>query len=275
MITVTGANGFVGRQIVNALHAKKEKIRIIVRNAQDLSDDMSKKVDEIVESTDLFSESKSNLNAILEGTTVLIHAAWYAEHGKYLDSPANLDCLQGTIELARAFVSVGGRRFVGIGTCAEYDLKNGVLDTNVLLNPGSLYAACKASAYYALLQYLAREDISFVWCRLFYLYGEGEDERRLVPYLRKQLAAGEPVKLTSGNQIRDFLDVRDAGEMIARIAIGDRVGAFNICSGIPVTIKQLAERISNEYGRYDLLKFGERPENLFDPPCVVGVKRED
>jgi len=49
------------------------------------------------------------------------------------------------------------------------------------------------------------------WCRLFYLHGEGEDARRLVPYLRAKLIAGEPAELTSGKQIRDYLDVRDAG----------------------------------------------------------------
>ena len=36
------------------------------------------------------------------------------------------------------------------------------------------------------------------------LYGEGEDERRFVPYLRKQFANGEVAQLTSGNQVRDF-----------------------------------------------------------------------
>ena len=29
--------------------------------------------------------------------------------------------------------------------------------------------------------------VEFAWCRLFYLYGEGEDPRRLVPYVRAQL----------------------------------------------------------------------------------------
>ena len=114
--------------------------------------------------------------------------------------------------------------------------------------------------------------VEFAWCRLFYLYGEGEDERRLVPYLRAKLEAGKPAELSSGEQIRDYLDVGDAGRMIAEAALGPVQGPVNICSGIPVTIRQFAERIADEFGRRDLLRFGARPENLTDPPRVVGLR---
>ena len=93
-----------------------------------------------------------------------------------------------------------------------------------------------------------------------------------MPYLRNNLVAGQPVKLTSGKQIRDFLDVREAGQMIAETALGHQQGPVNICSGIAVTVRQLAERIADEYGRRDLLEFGARPDNLFDPPCIVGAR---
>ncbi len=84
--------------------------------------------------------------------------------------------------------------------------------------------------------------------------------------------AGEPAELSSGNQIRDFLDVREAGAMIAEAALSERQGPVNICSGVPVTVRQLAERIADAYGRRDLLRFGARADNAFDPPCVVGVR---
>ena len=60
----------------------------------------------------------------------------------------------------------------------------------------------------------------------------------------------------------------------ARWQLGQQQGAVNICSGEGVTVRQLAERIADEYGRRDLLRFGARPENIFDPPRIVGV-RED
>jgi dTDP-6-deoxy-L-talose 4-dehydrogenase (NAD+) len=204
-----------------------------------------------------------------------VHSAWYAEHGKYLESPLNLECLRGTIDLGLGAAEAGVRRIVGVGSCAEYDLSVGDLSVDTPLRPKSLYAAAKAAAFLSLSEWLRVKSIEFGWCRIFFLYGEGENEQRLVPYLHKRLAAGEPAELTSGNQVRDFLDVREAGRMIADVALGAEQGPINICSGVPVTVRELAERIADEFGRRDLLRFGLRPDNLFDPPRVVGVRNID
>ncbi|CAI8408149.1 MAG: dTDP-6-deoxy-L-talose 4-dehydrogenase (NAD(+)) [Gammaproteobacteria bacterium] len=119
---------------------------------------------------------------------------------------------------------------------------------------------------------MPERNIEFAWARLFYLYGQGEDARRLVPYLRARLSAGEPADLTSGSQIRDYLDVADAGAQIAALGLSEVCGAVNICSGHPLTVRKLAEQIADEYGRRDLLRFGVRADNQFDPPCVVGIR---
>ena len=71
-----------------------------------------------------------------------------------------------------------------------------------------------------------------------------------------------------------MLDVKEAGKMIGAVALGDTQGAVNICSGIPVTIRQFAEKIADQYKRRDLLVFGAREEDPIDPKCVVGVKTE-
>ena len=62
--------------------------------------------------------------------------------------------------------------------------------------------------------------------------------------------------------------------MIVETALGSVQGPVNICSGMPITIRQFAEEIADEYGRRDLLRFGARADNLIDPPCVVGIRRE-
>jgi dTDP-6-deoxy-L-talose 4-dehydrogenase (NAD+) len=176
------------------------------------------------------------------------------------------------LRLAEGAIAAGVRRFIGIGTCFEYDLSAGHLAVETPLNPTTPYAQAKADAFLALTRLLPPHDLAFAWCRLFYLYGEGEDARRLVPYLHARLKAGEPAELSSGTQVRDFLDVREAGRMIAEAALGARQGPINICSGSPVTVRALAERIADEYGRRDLLRFGARPDNFTDPPVVVGIR---
>jgi nucleoside-diphosphate-sugar epimerase len=81
----------------------------------------------------------------------------------------------------------------------------------------------------------------------------------------------EPAELSSGNQIRDFLDVAVAGRLIANMVLNDQTGPVNICSGVPITVRDLAEKIADEYGRRDLLIFGAKPKSSFDPPCVLGI----
>jgi nucleoside-diphosphate-sugar epimerase len=273
-VTLTGATGFVGRQILCNLLERGCSVRVLVRDPSRLQSIPARGALEVVQTPDLFAAATGRLEELLEGSETLMHAAWYAEPGEYLTSPLNLACLTGTLNLAYAFAAVGGKRFVGVGTCAEYDLSAGLMTTDTPLAPNTLYAACKASAFQVLRCFLGTEGMSFAWCRIFYLYGEGEDDRRLVPYIRRQLEAGQEVLLTRGDQVRDFLDVKDAARMIADVALGQQQGAVNICSGEPVTIRQLAERIADEYGRRELLRFGARPENVFDPPRVVGVRKD-
>ncbi len=268
---ITGATGFVGRHVLDNFLQAGLPVRTIVRpsSLKRLKD--VKKID-IVESPSLFAEHQDWWGEVLRGVDTIIHLAWYAEPGKYLTATENLDCLVGTITLAKAAIRAGVRRFVGIGTCFEYDMTSGArLSVETPLQPLTPYAAAKASAYMSLSQALPRHGVEFVWCRLFYLYGDGEDERRFVPYLRKSLSEGKRADLTSGTQVRDFLDVRDAARRIFDISRGDTTGAINVCSGIPITIREFSEKIASEYARPDLLNFGARPDNLVDPPYVIGV----
>lgn len=272
-ITLTGATGFVGRQILRNLLDRGCSVRVLVRDPSRLQDIWARGALEVVQTPDLFAEIPGRLEELLEGSETLVHAAWHVKPGHYT-SPLNLACLTGTLNLAQAFAAVGGKRFVGVGTSVEYDPSAGLMTTDTRLAPNTLYGACKASAFEVLRYFLGAEGVSFAWCRIFNLYGEGADELGLVSYIRRQLEAGQEVLLTRGDQVRDFLDVKDAAGMIADVTLGQQQGAVNICSGEAVTVRQLAERIADEYGRRELLRFGARPENIYDPPRVVGVRKD-
>jgi nucleoside-diphosphate-sugar epimerase len=272
VILLTGATGFVGRQVLRVLAEQGTRVRVVVRDGKQEQLNFLDNVETMVSTPDLFAENADWWADVCQGIDTVIHVAWYAEPGKYLQSEKNLDCLSGTLQMAKGAALAGVKRFVGIGTCFEYDLGSGMLSVDTPLRPLTPYAAAKAAAFMALSQWLPEQGLEFAWCRLFYLYGEGEDARRLVPYLRTRLAEKQPAELTSGNQIRDFLDVGKAGRMLVEAALGNQQGPLNICSGKPITVRQLAEQIADEYGRRDLLKFGVRPDNLVDPPCVVGIK---
>jgi nucleoside-diphosphate-sugar epimerase len=270
-VLITGAAGFVGRQVLHALSGSDVTVTAVIRQGGS-GLDREANVHKVVQTPDLFRETDAWWAKVCQNIDIVVHLAWYTEPGKYLMSPENLNCLAGTLNLAKGAAKGGISRFVGTGTCFEYDLSAGMLSADTPLKPVTPYAGAKAAACMMLSQWLPLHQVGFAWCRLFYLYGKGEDARRLVPYLRSRLSAGKLAELTAGRQIRDFLDVAEAGRQIAEIVLGNRQGPVNICSGIPVTVRQLAEQIADEYGRRDLLRFGARPENLVDPPCVVGIR---
>lgn len=274
VVLLTGATGFVGRQVLRVLCERGIQVRLVTRAKNYKKIENYGTFEKVIYTSDLFAENADWWAEACQGVDVVIHVAWYAEPGKYLQSAFNLDCLAGTLMLSKGAAQAGVRRFIGIGTCFEYDLSGGWLSVQTPLDPVSPYGSAKAAAFIALKQLLPIQGLEFAWCRLFNLYGEGEDKRRLIPYLRSQLIAGEPVELSSGDQVRDFLDVSEAAKMIVDVALGCEQGPINICSGLPVTIRQLAEQIADEYQRRDLLRFGVRPNNLLDPPCVVGIRQQ-
>lgn len=272
-VLLTGATGFVGRQVLRALLDRGATVVAVTREGREAPEG----ADDVVRTSDLFAEDADFWARACTGIDAVAHVAWYAEPGKYQTSPKNLDCLAGTCRLARGAASAGVGRFVGVGTCFEYDLATPALARgerllpDAPLGPATPYGAAKAAAWMALSRSLPNEDVAFAWCRLFYMFGEGEDARRLVPYLHAQLSRGEPAELTSGRQVRDFLDVQEVGDQIAEVVLGHASGALNICSGKAVTVAELATEIAAGYGRPDLIRLGARPDHPHDPPFVVGV----
>lgn len=268
---LTGATGFVGRQIVSDLLDKDIKIRVIVRKGKkNFFKDKKKKI-EVIITDDLFNKNTNWWIKQCKGIDTVIHAAWYTEPGKYLKSKKNIDCLIGSLNLVKGAVDAGIKRFIGIGTCFEYDLTKKRISVNTSLKPDSAYASSKVALFTFLSQWLPEQSVSFSWCRLFYLYGEGEDDRRLVPYIHKCLKKNIKVKLTKGNKIKDYLNSNEAGRIISEVSLSNHNGPINVCSGVPITIKQLAQKIADLYGKRHLLRFGAKPDNPSDPLCVIGV----
>lgn len=270
-ILLTGATGFVGRQIFAALLKAEVSIKLVVRDGTEWRLKQAQGL-EIVPTADIFNETAEWWEDVCQGVDTVIHAAWYAEPGQYMHSQKNFSCLSGTLQLAVGAGRSGVRRFIGIGSCFEYDMSMRYLSVDTPLRPTTPYGGAKAATFLSLSTFLPLQGVEFAWARLFYLHGEGENSRRLVPYVRAGVLANKPVKLTSGTQIRDYLDVADAGAQIASLALMDHKGAVNICSGHEVTVRELAEQIADQYGRRNLLLFGARAENYFDPPCVVGIR---
>ena len=270
-LLLTGGTGFVGNQILKHLSKYDVDIVLVIRKDSEKTYNNLENIVSIVETENIFSETSSWWGSKCKDVDIVINAAWYAEPGSYYPSLSNMDCLRGSLNLAEGCIASGVKKFLGIGTCAEYEISNDPIPFNGVLKSHTIYSAAKLATFHMLEQLFNKNDISFAWCRLFYLFGEGEDDRRLVPYIKNQLIKGESAELSSGNQVRDFMDVSTAGKIIADISLSNQSGAINVCSGIPKTVREHAIEIAKDYGREDLLNFGAKEDNPLEPMHVVGI----
>ncbi len=268
-VLITGGSGFIGRQICTALTDKGLKLRAVVRPFSNQVNSAGET--ELCLSEDIFSEDLDWWRDALSSVDVVIHAAWYTNPKDYLHSQENIKCLTGSLTLLQAVRESRVSAFVGLGTCLEYDTSLKYLSTRSREKPDSLYANSKLSLLYIGRKLLQERNIKLAWCRIFNLYGEGEKADRLIPYVRKCLSNGEVAKLSNGNQIRDYLDVKEAGSMIADVAANGFSGIHNICSGKPVSIKSLVTKVATEFGREDLLEFDNEKNVPKHEHTIVGV----
>lgn len=266
-VLVTGATGFVGRQVMAALSDMGIEAHGLIHRPTDPLPPAAG-----WHAADLMVEGQAQAIVNRLRPTHLLHLAWCVEHGKFWTDPANLDWLAGSCRLVRAFAESGGRRFVGTGSCVEYAHQEQPCDEMTTpLRPETLYAAAKHAFHTTLAAFAQTTGISHAWGRLFFLIGPGESPARLVPDIARSLLAGRPAICGSGTQIRDFMDVRDAGRAMAALVLSDLEGPVNIASGHPVSIAELVRRLAELAGRPDLLRLGARPDRPGEPPALTAA----
>lgn len=200
----------------------------------------------------------------------LLHLAWIAVPGKFWGSPDNLGWLAAGVQMADAFYRNGGLRALGSGTCAEYAWGSEDCDEcTTPLHPDTVYGRCKLALGLALEAAAAVHGASAAWARLFFPYGHGEPVERLIPAVIRGLLRGEHVDCTHGRQIRDFVYVDDVAAALVELLDSEAQGAFNVGSGIGISLRDIVATITARLGRADLVRFGARQPPPGDPERVV------
>jgi nucleoside-diphosphate-sugar epimerase len=265
-VLVTGATGFVGRHALGPLlDAGHEVHALSSRGAPE--GDRHQGVE--WHRGDLLADPAAAVADVAPER--LLHLAWYAEHGRFWTSVENLRWVEATLALVRAFAAAGGERVVVAGTCAEYDwtVGDGTLAEDAPLRPATLYGVAK-HATRAVLDAAAGElGVRLAWGRVFFLYGPGEDQRRLVGSVAGALVRGERAATGAGTQVRDLLHVSDVGAAFAALAGADVDGPVNIASGEGRPLREVVEAIGRIAGRPDLIDLGALPPRPGDPDRLV------
>lgn len=273
-VLVTGATGFVGRQALGPLVDRGFEVHAVARAgapAGGSPDGVVWHRGDLLEDVSVVAEV---------APTDLLHLAWYAEPGAFWRSEENLRWVAASLDLLRAFADAGGRRAVLAGTCAEYAWKpeTHCVEGVTPLAPATLYGAAKHGLRVVAAAFAAEREVSLAWGRIFFLYGPGEDPRRLVSSVAQALVEGRPAPTSHGEQVRDFLDVRELGDAFAALQASSVAGPVNVASGDPVRIREVITAVAEAAGRPDMLQLGARPANPSEPDVLtasVGRLRDE
>jgi nucleoside-diphosphate-sugar epimerase len=251
-VLVTGGSGFVGRQIEASLRRLGAEPAPRLQPRPDLRDPVARRV--------------ALRHAQAE---VLVLGAWVTGTGLFWDSPKNLEWVSATLDLVREFAAAGGKRVVMLGSCAEYDWETPGRTRwteDRPCWPHSLYGECKLTTWIVLAAFARRAGLSAACARLFIPIGAHEAPERLLPSLIRATLSGTPIAVGPAELTRDFIDVRDAGEAIARLALSDVQGPVNVGSGRAVSLEELVRCVAGDDWN---IRLGARPPRAAEPMWMV------
>jgi nucleoside-diphosphate-sugar epimerase len=264
-VLVTGASGFIGRHTLPLLVERGFEVHAVSRSAlASLPDGVH------THSANLLDSQQAMELVRKVQPTHLLHLAWEAVPGRFWHSEENFQWVASTLALIREFANHSGQRFVGAGTCAEYDWSFGICnEKSTPLSPQSVYGLSKRTTFELCQSFAELRRLEFVWGRVFLLYGPHERPERLVSSVILSLLKGVEARCSHGEQIRDFLHIEDAAGAFVALLDSSIEGAVNIGSGTPVSIRETVTLIADALGMHDRVRFGAIPPPANDPPILL------
>ena len=260
-VVVTGAAGFVGANLIQALTEKCEASVVgVVRPTSDLSRLRRMGGRARIVSRDLAEVDPSELAELVGPAQTVFHLAAAGIHARISPTELVAANVRGTAAALELANCIGARRFVYAGSCFEYgDAAHAREDGP--LQPTSEYGASKVAGG-LMAQAVGRQTgLEVAWLRLYTVYGPLERPARLVPSVLMSALTRRPLGLTGGDQGRDFLYVDDAVDALIVAAVAEAAAGelFNICTGVETKVRELVELVSEITNSPVPALLGERP----------------
>lgn len=236
-VFVTGGTGFIGSHVVKELLKKENTLLLLSRQPRDA---LSKMPEIDIVQGDL-SDIASWVNRVKEfKPQVAIHMAW--ESLPNYDARTSIRNLNYGLNLITKLAESGCESVICIGSCWEYGQQTGKLYEDIALKPSNAFTAAK-NALHWLGREIAREhDLRFIWTRLFYVYGPGQRETSLIPYIINCVRQGRKPAIKTPWARNDFIYVEDAARAISAIAKKpEKDGVYNIGSGSSTSVQQILD----------------------------------
>ena len=269
-VTVTGGTGFIGNHVVETLLNKGVQVIVTgtdIQKAQKYS--WCKNVTFL--QVDINAGHQDKLLEEIASSDKLIHLAWNGlPHYKELfHFEQNLLAQYNFI---KKLVLLGLKDITVSGTCFEYGMREGALKTDMVSNPQNPYAIAKDTLRKFLQELQKTAEFKLKWLRLFYMYGKGQSEKSILSQLEQALQnEDEFFNMSGGEQVRDYLPVEEVAKLIVDHSLDNKKnGIYNVCSGNPITIKELVENYLKQNNKSIKLNLDYYPYPDYEPMVFWG-----
>lgn len=260
-VVITGATGFIGSWLVREMLQNQIEVIALVRDTQTgrFDDLENRKLLRIIQyHTDQFRELEKECGTI----DAFYHLAWAGvstEHKN--DGLLQMDNIRFSMEMLEYAVKIQAKRFLGMGTVAEYAFSENTIEANGnRQTPNDMYGAAKTSAHYMLETYARILKISFNWIVLPSTFGEGRRDDNIITYTITTLLRRERPKYGMLMQMWDFLYV---GEVVRALRLVGEKGlsgkTYGIGSGVYRQLKDYIIKIRDIIDPALELGIGEVP----------------
>lgn len=266
-LAVTGASGFIGRHVLEQLRARGGACVATARSKERLAP-FAGGACRVVE-LDL-AEPEDAWERLGRPDAVL-HLAWEglpnyrAQRHLKVELPRQLRFLRGLVEAGLPSLMV-------TGTCFEYGMQSGRLSSKQPTHPDNPYGQAKDALHRELEALQELRDFHLTWARLFYTFGEGQAPGSLYPSLVAAITRGDRTfPMSGGEQIRDFLPISELAEVLVSLLLaGEGFGTVDICSGVPVAVRDLVARWIREMNAEIVPELGVYPYPDYEPMAFWG-----
>jgi len=265
-IGVTGANGFIGREVASTLRARGHEVHSLVRDVATA----------VQPARELDLVRRPLPPGSCDGLEALVHCAAYLPTS-YSDAGEAQRCFDvnalGTLLLLQECARAGVRQVVHLSTNL-YRLSRTAATEEAPFEPSehaSSYLVSKAAADFFATH--SRRTLPVAILRLSSVYGPTL-ERGIVATLITRLLAGQPITVEDGNYQADFIHVTDVVNAV--VAAVERVadGPYNIGSGTATRPPDLARILLDAVDApRDLLLTKPAPSSELRGFCALDVTR--
>jgi len=279
-VLVTGADGFMGSHLTEALHGYGANVSALIRPSSDVNGYRISNLSHLKDELEILvgDVGSPDIISIVEGNPpdVIFHLAALAYVNYSFEHPMEVTRvnLNGTLNMLEASRKIDVERLVVTSSSEVYGpAQTAKIDESHPLNPTSPYAASKVAADRYAYSYWRTYHLPVGIIRPFNTYGPRHTYDVIPKFIGMVLRGEAPTIYGSGEQSRDFTYVSDMIDAFLHMGsnakgIGEVV---NFGTGKDVTIKELAQEIIDISG--EMIKpiyLPERPAEVSRLCCDYG-----